>query len=909
MSTIQEAIQRARTYAPYLSESLELYPDLASALKVTPPQTVFEDLVAELPTEIMDFDAEMSALRVLKRRAHLLIALADIAEVWDWVEVTEHLTRLADLCMSRLLRAAGCEAGIDGTPDNPVPGFFVLAVGKYGARELNYSSDIDFNVFYDPALLTLPNMARAERTLIKLVQSLIKGFERITGEGYIFRTDLRLRPDPRSNAVAVSTRTAERYYVTLGQNWERAAMIKARVCGGDYAAGQDFVDHVLSPFIWRRNLDYVAIDDILAIKRQIHAGKGGMDIHVPGHHLKLGKGGIREIEFYAQVQQLILGGRLPELRKMRTVDALAELAEGGFISPDDAAQMRAHYGVLRTYEHRAQMVADAQTHHVPEDDIERENFAKLCGFDHRGAIDADILRVLTDVHARYVDLFPDFETLSSREGSLVFTGVEPGPETLATFVRLGYARGPEVWQDMAGWLGGRIPATKTERAREYLTALAPRLIDLCADTGEPDRAFYAFARFFTAVKGGVSILSMFINEPERLAQLILLMSRSARIADRLAERPAILDAMADPDFLNIQVGTLPQNYENAFSEAVDFEEALNVARRCVREDHFRISAGVLTGHIEVGKAAGLFSTAADAAVVGLLPAAITETKRVSGPLRGDVAVIGLGKMGGREMRLTSDLDIMLVYKPSPEDETPQLLYTKVTQRLISALSAVTEEGGLFEVDMALRPSGRSGPVAVSTEAFSSYYQEQAWTWEFMALTRARIIAASSPSFKTEMEAILSSAVLAGRPDLNMPRDVADMLRRTKAEKPLRGPWDIKNMDGGQRDAEFVAQSFYLQNRDAFSASGRTDSQGMIDIAAGQGLLHRKQAARLIEAVKFYDALSQIMSMTGSETDMTPSAMDMAVMALDFESGADLRKAFERHRRFVTKRVHQYIFND
>lgn len=895
-----DVISHARENAPYLCESLDLHPDIAARFGTDTPETLFSDLVKALPEEVAELEEEMAILRYFKRRAHLVIALADLSEAWSWVEVTEHLTQLADICMHRLLIAVARNAGIEGTPDNPVPGLFVLAVGKYGARELNYSSDIDFNIFYDPDTITLPDPNRAQRTLIRLSQALIRGFEAMTPEGYIFRTDLRLRPDPRSNAVAVSTHTAERYYETIGQNWERAAMIKARVCGGDMACGEAFISDVLSQFIWRRNLDYAAIEDILAIKRQIHASKSGHEISVPGHHLKLGKGGIREIEFYAQVQQLILGGRVPELRQMRTVDALAALAELNYVSPEDASALSQHYGFLRGLEHRAQMMKDAQTHLVPKEADDRHGLARLAAFDNLNAFEASVLKTLADVHRIYVALFPDVQSLSSREGNLVFTGVEADPETLATLQRLGYKRGEDVWQEMSEWLGGRIRATKTERAREYLTNLAPRLIDYCADTGEPDRAFFAFGRFFTVVWGGVSLLSMFNQAPERLLQLVTLMAQSPLIADRLAARPSILDAMADPAFLKTDPDKITADYSVLCDEAEDYERALNVSRRRVREDHFRISAAALTHSIAIDVVPEVLTKIADVTVQALIPFSIKEAERRFGTIEGEIAVLGLGKMGGREMSLTSDLDIMVIYRAAQDEENAQRKYTTVTQRLVNALSAVTEEGPLFEVDMALRPSGRSGPVAVSVEAFRRYYAERAWTWEFMALSRARRVGASSVEFGHEVERLVEEAVTVSRPDLNMQADVGNMLQRVWSEKPPNGSWDIKAMPGGLRDIEFIAQSLYLENREAFTIANVVSTADMLQTAKTLGLMTVRQANGLIEAVSFYQDARQYLSLMQGEAQvgLSEAGVDTLANLMKFPRVGKLEKTRQDFQKTV-----------
>ena len=819
------AINCARENAAYLRESLALYPELEEGFKAHSPEDLIQKEYANLPPEIGSHDDEMAALRILKRRVHLIIALSDVAKIWSWVEVTRALTQLSDICMKRLLIAGARALEIDsGQLDNPVPGLFILAMGKYGAGELNYSSDIDFCVFYDPEIIALPRPERAERTLIKFVQKLIAGFERITAEGYIFRTDLRLRPDPRSNAVAVSTRTAERYYETLGQNWERAAMIKARVCGGDAAAGADFIASVLRPFIWRRSLDYAAIEDIHSIKRQIQSRHDEGALKAAGHHIKLGTGGIREIEFYAQTQQLILGGRHPQLRAPRTIEALAALAEAGFIDPDDAKALTAHYGDLRKYEHGAQMREDAQTHLAPEDDAAREQLARLSGFKNLNAFDAAFVAVLTDVHKRYLALFPEFESLGLEEGTLSFTGVEPHPATLDTLARLGFEAGETVWRDMAKWLGGRISATRTERARELLTRLAPRLIKICAQTQTADMAFRAFGSFFERVNGGVSLLAMFLQEPDKLARIIDLMLISPRLSDTLAGRPSILDAMIAPDFLDIEIDALGDEYSKALNPDFDFEEAMNFVRRRLREDQFRISASVLSGHMAINDCPRALTKLADETLQVMLPVAARETERRAGDIKGHFAVLALGKAGGRELSLMSDLDVMMIYDAPAES---QHFYTKLTQRLVSAVSSVTAEGQLYELDMALRPSGRSGPVAVSLDAFKRYYAESAWTWEFMALTRARVMASSSPEFAAQLNALLSKVITCPRPDLDMPNDIADMLQRLRREKPPRGPWDTKLMHGGARDLEFIAQSLYLARKGDYAEHGPTSTQSML----------------------------------------------------------------------------------
>lgn len=904
--TPAEAVICARENAAYLRESLALFPDIETAFARHDPEYLLQAEYEGLPKDIGPHDAEMALLRILKRRVHLIIALADIAQIWDWVLVTRALTALSDICMKRLLIAGSRALEIDsGEADNPVPGLFILAMGKYGAGELNYSSDIDFCVFYDPEVIALPRPERAERTLIKFVQKLIAGFERITAEGYIFRTDLRLRPDPRSNAVAVSTLTAERYYETLGQNWERAAMIKARVCGGDQAVGEAFIQNVLRPFIWRRSLDYAAIEDIHSIKRQIQARQAEGALTAAGHHLKLGTGGIREIEFYAQTQQLILGGRNPDVRTPRTVQALEVLSQKGFIDPDDADALSLHYAALRKYEHAAQMREDAQTHHAPKDDKDRVQLARLSGFETLEGFDAVLIQTLNDVHRRYLALFPEFESLGLEEGSLSFTGVEPHPATLETLEALGFEDRAVIWSDMAKWLGGRISATRTERARELLTRLAPRLIKICANSDAPDAAFKAFGSFFERVNGGVSLLAMFLQEPDSLAKIIDLMLISPRLADTLSGRPAILDAMIAPDFMAVDIQALGQDYKNALNPDYDFEEAMNFVRRRLREDQFRISAAGLSGHMGAENCSDALSKLADETLDVMLPVAAAETARRTGSIKGDYAVIALGKAGGRELSLASDLDVMVIYDAPADSPT---LFTKLTQRLVSAVSSVTAEGQLYELDMALRPSGRSGPVAVNLEAFVSYYKDSAWTWEFMALTRARVMAASSPQFSTRLSAIIASTLIVPRHDLNMPDDIANMLRRLRREKPPRGPWDIKLMQGGARDIEFIAQSLYLARRDDYAGQGLTSTQSMLQRAQALGQIPPAMTDRLLQAKTHYDQLTQFLTLShGSlEGEVHPRVLAHIARLMDFPSAAALQDMTQAFANTVCQILAKFI---
>jgi glutamate-ammonia-ligase adenylyltransferase len=688
-------------------------------------------------------------------------------------------------------------------------------MGKHGAFELNYSSDIDISLFWEPEAL-IPALAEGvepQRFVDRLAQSLATLMQERTGEGYVFRVDLRLRPDPSSTPPVVAAPTALAYYESVGQNWERAAFIKARPVLGDPGAGADFLK-ALRPFIWRRSLDFPAILDIQSIKRQIHVHKTGDGLEAAGANLKLGRGGIREIEFFAQTQQLILGGRDPGLRAPRTVDALAALRDAGHVAADVCAELTDAYVALRRLEHRVQMLDDEQTHSLPMEAAARRRVAALAGVGDLAGFDAGVESLLVGVNRRYGELFEGEEELSSPYGSLVFTGVDNDPETLKTLDRMGFSDPAMVAETIRGWHHGRIPATRTARGRELFTRLAPRLLTALADTGAADAAFRRFAVFFSGLSGGVQVQALFLAQPKLFDLVVGVMAFAPRLARALGRYPAALDSMLDARFarsIEEDTGVVAQMGAEA-AAATDFEIAMNVVRRVHREQMFRIGVQTLTGRAGPEEAGRAYTTLADACIGALAPAAMAETVRQGGTLSGGaVAVVALGKAGSREMTASSDLDLMTVYD-APGDAVSDrkewaagVFYSRFTQRLIAALSAHTAEGGLYEVDMRLRPGAAKGPVSLRLSAVEDYYATEADTWEFMALTRARVVWAENDDFGARVSASLESILRHPRPGVGFAADARRMRDRMARQRPPQGRWDVKLAPGGQVDAEFVAQ--------------------------------------------------------------------------------------------------------
>ncbi|HXA39801.1 MAG TPA: bifunctional [glutamine synthetase] adenylyltransferase/[glutamine synthetase]-adenylyl-L-tyrosine phosphorylase [Phenylobacterium sp.] len=883
--------------SPYLAALARRDPKRLDGLLADDPQARLEDILTRTAkASRLDLPGAQVRLRELKAELHLLTALTDLGGVWDLDQVTGALTRFADAAVTAALTVAArgeAEAGrlthLGEGAAGPVPGWFCIAMGKQGAFELNYSSDIDVSVFFDPDAMPLAPGVESEAFAVRLTQRLSELMQLRTADGYVFRMDLRLRPDPSSTQAAVPIPAALDYYESVGQNWERAAFIKARPCAGDIPAAQAFLAE-LQPFVWRRNLDFAAIADIHSIKRQIHAHKVDERMTAKGFDVKLGAGGIREIEFYVQTQQLILGGRNPGLRSRRTLDALAALTEAGHVAPQTCAELTEAYGRLRSVEHRIQMLADEQTHRLPEADADRRRVAALSGYDQLRTFDAAITRTLKGVNARYGELFPSEEPLSSRFGSLVFTGVGDDPETLATLKRLGFSNPPAVAATIRSWHHGHIPATATERGRELFTRLAPRLLEAAQATGAPDAAFNRFADFFSRLSSGVQLQSLFLAQPNLFELVVQVMAFAPRLAATLARRPAAIDAMLDGSFFEpIDIAEDRAVMRAAVAEAAGFEAAMDVVRVVHREQAFRVGVQVMSGAASAVVAGKAFADLADVCIDALADAALAETERLGGAFPGDVAVVALGKCGSREMSATSDLDLMTLYRAADPHAGSQAkswdavtFYGRFTQRLIAALSSQTGQGGLYEVDMQLRPSGTKGPVAVSFAAFEGYYQAEAETWELLALTRARVVWSTSPGFAADAEAAFGRALRRPRDRAQTAKDVREMRELMHRERPAKGEWDLKLSPGGLVDIEFAAQFLQI----AHAAEGGPLSPNTAAALAAlrhSGLAPAGPAGDLEAAWRLQQDLTQLLKVAlGDTTD--PSGEPPAFRALLARAG-------------------------
>ncbi len=823
-----------------------------------------------------DEAAVMRALRLARQESALLIALADIGGAADVVATTRALTIAADAFIKAALRFLLREAHRAGnlklaSVSEPEAGcgLTILALGKLGAFELNYSSDVDLAIFYDPESPAVAGVADPASLFVRLTKRFVKLLQERTGNSYVLRVDLRLRPDPGSTAVAVALPAAYGYYEMLGQNWERAAYIKARPAAGDIALGRAFLQ-ALTPFVWRKYFDYAALADIHAMKRQIHAVRGHAEVTVPGHDVKLGRGGIREIEFFVQTQQLIFGGKRANLRGSRTLDMLAELGADGKVTSGAVKDLSAAYLVLREIEHRLQMIADEQTQRLPDDARELGRFSRFCGFAREADFEAFLMHHMGRVSHHYALLFESAPALDAELGSLVFTGAEDDPETLETLSRLGFKDAPAAAETIRGWHFGRRPAVRTARAREVLTELVPGLVQAFASSGDPDTALAGFDAALARMPAAVELFSLLKSNP-RICELFAdILGGAPRLARMVINHPHILDATIDPRILESRIDE--SGFDARASRLLDrsqhLEEFLDALRDFAKEETFPIGLKLLSGAIRPAEAGRDYSALAASIVKTALAFVERDFAAEHGRVRGGRSIVlGLGKLGSREMTAASDLDLILIYdfdREQPESDGARPLhavqyYTRIAQRLVSALTVATKRGLLYQVDLRLRPSGNQGPLATQLRSFVDYQNGAAETWEHMALCRARCIAGDAGLAEETGAAI--RAVLMREPPKGLARDVAGMRKLIASVKGDQDLWNLKLAAGGLIDIEFLAQ--YLLLRHAHERPSLIDVSTcvVIDAAAKLGLIEADEAQTLLSAHRLMTDVTQMLRLT------------------------------------------------
>jgi glutamate-ammonia-ligase adenylyltransferase len=911
--------------SPYLFDLIRADPARALRLLRCDPEPHLAALIDQTSMTVTAAGGEadvMHLLRRMKAEAALLIALCDIGGVWPVMRVTRALTDLAVLSVQSALRYLLRQEAARGRllpPDIERPeegsGLIVLAMGKMGAGELNYSSDIDLIVFFDLDAHALADDIEPQPFFVRLAQGLSRLLQQRTGDGYVFRVDLRLRPDPASTPVAISTASALHYYEREGRTWERAAMIKARPCAGDARAGDALLAEI-APFVWRKHLDFAALADVHDMKRHMQTFRGQSEISVEGHNVKVGRGGIREIEFFAQTQQLIAGGRHPELRVRPTLEALTILAASNWITFEARDELTAAYEFLREVEHRLQMVADEQTHTLPDTVEAVERFARFLGYDSRASFAHDLLLHLNCVQGHYGRLFEGDPASNAQLPAVDYNAGAHDPRLLEHFSRLGFKKPIMVAETVQQWMAGEYRVLKVEATRQAFVEFVPALIAGLAQAEEPDNAVIAFDRLLQALQRGGRLISLLSQNRELVALVALVLGAAPRLGDMLARQPQILDGLIDPRFF----GAMPDQRELSLRlaatlrDANSYEEFLDRLRLFGQESLFLIGTRILSGTVTAAQASLAFADVAEGIADTLHGLVVDQFATQHGRIKGQqTAILAMGKLGSHEMTASSDLDLILIYDfdpDAPDSDGARPLqgsqyFARLTQRLISAFRTRTNYGVLYDVDMRLRPSGGAGPLASRIDAFAEYQQTEAWTWEHMALTRARVISAP-PAFRGKIEGVIRAVLTRPRNRAVIASDVTEMRRAIALEKGEDDIWDLKHAAGGMVDIEFIAQYLQLVHAATLPEILSVSTQHVLENAARLGVLPPSAADVLRPAARLYHDLTQILRLCVSSKFRPETAgadllrmLTRAADAPDFssleaqvrETQADVRRVF------------------
>ncbi len=805
-----DALRRAREHAPFLRRALDRLPDLAALLGAGKG----EDALAWARSRGINEDTGI-ALRRERLALATALAVGDLAGAFPLARVVRELTDFADRALDRAIRTAIAErTGVES-----VSGFIALALGKQGAGELNYSSDIDPVLLYDPA--TLPRRKNddpgdaAQRYTRRILALLSEN----TGEGYVLRVDLRLRPASEISPLAVRSALALEHYQSAALPWERAAFTRARAAAGDVAAGEAFLE-AIRPFVWRHTLDFGAREEIRLLTAQIRDNHEGPATPGPGFDVKRGRGGIREIEFIAQTHQLIHGGRDPQLRVRGTRDALDALARAGRIEAQQAQVLGTSYDRLRTIEHRLQMVNDRQTHELPDGDA-LDNVAQLDGLADGDAL-IEELRELTDrTAAMYTGLIGEPSPIAST----IPAPPAPIKERAERLDTLGFDNAEELANRIAAWRDGRYQTLRSTQALAAFDELTPALLKSLSDSDDPMRALTRWETLLERAPSAVTLFRLLNARPNLLARLVAALTLAPTLSDELARRPELLDILIDRDALELP-GPVAQIAERIVQRATrdDYEALLDAIRLVTGELRFALGIQLIQGLADPLDVGAALARIAEAAVQLALAGAQAEFARAHGKIAGsELLVLGLGRLGGGALTHASDLDVVYLFtgdfaaqSNGPRPLSATHYYNRLASRVTAALSVPTAQGSLYEVDTRLRPQGAQGPLAVSCEAFEKYQNEAAWTWEHMALARARVLAGSDEG-RAALDAIMESVLRRPRDPATLIAEVTDMRAKMAQHKMPVGPLDIKRLRGGLVDCEFLVHFLQLRGITATGA--------------------------------------------------------------------------------------------
>lgn len=830
---LASALHRARTHSPFLRALINRRPEIVDGLEENGFSRKADAAFA--PDEHVR--AAATALRRERQAVALTVALGDLAGLLTLEQVVQRLSDFADHAVDRALRAIFRERGAEAPT-----GFAVLALGKHGSRELNYSSDIDPILLFDPDLLPRRRNEEPVEAAARIARALVAALQTRDADGYVFRVDLRLRPSPEATPPALPLDAAIGYYESSALPWERAAFIRARAAAGDVVLGQRFLS-AIRPFVWRRGLGFGAVGEIRDISRRIRDHHRDGQLFGAGYDLKRGRGGIREVEFFAQIQQLIHGGRDPALRAPATPDALAALAGAGHLSAGEATALGDAYRLFRTVEHRLQMVDDRQTHSLPADRDALDNVARLDGAGDGQALLDRLRPHVVAVGRIYDSLDPETETGVPHDGAAMEAAVSAA----------GFGDGAAIRARIESWRAGTPRALRTPVAQAAMEAALPGLLAALGQASDPDGAFIRLDRIVSGLPTAIDFFRLLEARPA-LGRLVAdILAVAPTLADQLGRRPALLDGLIDASAFDPPAGA--SDLAAAFvagESGDDYQHLLDGVRARVNERRFALGAQIVAGAADPLIVAGGYARVAEGAILALAAAATAEYERAHGRVPGgELLILALGRLGGGALTHASDLDLIYLFTGDHLAESDgrrpigaTTYFNRLAQRVTGALSVATPAGPLYEIDTRLRPSGAQGLLAVSTDSFERYQRENAWTWEHMALTRARPVFGSAGA-RAALSATIDDVLRRPRDPAALRADAVRMRGEIALHKPPAGAFDIKLAPGGLVDLEFAVHVLQLTHGVGLDpglarAIGMLAAAGLVDpgMAAAHALLAR-----------------------------------------------------------------------
>jgi glutamate-ammonia-ligase adenylyltransferase len=866
----------------YLGRLLAAKPALAAEAEAALDQPLTrEDLSAWLAAQPAGEADLKPVLRRLKQRAYARIATRDLAGLAPLGEVVECMTLIAELAVARAVEVIGKGlAERYGTPrgaEGQAQELIVIGMGKLGGRELNVSSDIDLIFVYpeDGDTDGTKSISNFEY-FTRLGRALINAIADVTEDGQVFRVDMRLRPNGDSGPLVCSFDMLENYFVTQGREWERYAWIKARPLTG---RRHEELEAIRRPFVFRKYLDFGAINAMRELHAQIRQEVAKKD---KADNVKLGPGGIREIEFIAQVFQLIRGGRDPALQIKPTLQVLRRLADNGLLAAEAVAELSAAYDFLRRVEHRLQYLDDAQTHMLPTGDADRAIIARAMGYGSFDGLLAELDDHRAAVARHFEAVFADPNRGEHKHAGMWrgAGGEDQGEE----FAKLGYRQPREAAARVAALREGPRYQQLAASIRERFDALVPQLIQAAAEMPNPDATLLRSLDLLESISRRAAYLALLQQYPQALRKVAELVSSSSWAADYLQRHPILLDELLDPRLLDVLPdwsGVREQLAARLDELEPDTERQMDLLRETHHAQVFRLLAQDVAGLYTVERLADHLSELADI----LLDAAIGRAwlkmpkRHVETP---KFAVISYGKLGGKELGFASDLDLVFLFDdPAPEAGEN---YARLGTRLNTWLSAQTAAGQLFETDLRLRPNGDSGLVVSSMESFRKYQLESAWVWEHQALTRARF-SAGDTAVGEAFEKIRCEVLCQQRDLAKLRADIVEMRQKMMDSHATRGDlretvFDLKHDPGGLVDVEFIVQYLVLGHAHVHpELTGNKGNIALLKMAADAGLIPSELAETVRNAYRDYRRMQHGLRLNGTKARVAPEEVGDRVTAV------------------------------